>query len=156
MLLNILCGFLIPWFFGMWLYFKNSKVVLTIAPFSAATSFVVNIWGTYNNFWLFTPILEPKTASILPADIGLFPVVACFNIHFIQKNNSHPFLLILMFSIGLTLIEMGIFYLGKVSYFNGWNFIWTFISYLIPALITYSYFCLLKTKGVLDKELPLI
>ncbi|QRG66280.1 CBO0543 family protein [Brevibacillus choshinensis] len=151
MLVNILFGFLIPWFFGIWLFFKNPKVVLTIAPFSSAISFIVNIWGTYYNFWLFTPLLEPKTASMLPADIGLFPVAACFNIHFIQKKSSNPFLLILMFSIGLTLIETGYFYLEKVSYYNGWNFIWTFFSYLTPALLTYGFFYLLKTKGVLEK-----
>lgn len=113
MLINILFGLLLPWVFGIWLYFKNPKVVLTIAPFRSAISFIVNIWGTYNKFWLFTPLLEPKTASMLPADIGLFPVVACFNIYFIQKNNSHLFFL---FDSRFNYIRL------LLSFKNEWNF----------------------------------
>ncbi|WP_103106621.1 CBO0543 family protein [Brevibacillus reuszeri] len=152
MLNNILLGFVIPWIFGLWLYTVNPKLVLTMAPFSSVISFLVNHWGIYNGLWILTPILKIKTTSTIPMDIGLFPIISCFTCYFIQKSRFHPFLWILLFSTGQTILELTAYFYGKVLYSNDWNFAGTFLSYLIPGLITYYYFCLLRKKNVFDNE----
>lgn len=52
---NIIIGFIIPWIFGIWLYKRNPKVVLLIAPIGIAIAFLINEWGI-DYFWQFEPI----------------------------------------------------------------------------------------------------
>ncbi|MBY0085911.1 hypothetical protein HP567_011480 [Brevibacillus sp. M2.1A] len=154
MLINILLGFVFPWIFGIWLYLQSPKIVLTIGPFASVLSYIVNVWGIYNHYWILTPVLEVKTASVLPMNLGIFPVIACFTYYLILRTRIHPYFWILFFSVAQTILESIAYYFGKVQYFNGWNIGGTFLSYLIPAIITYMYFVLLKAKGVLEKHDP--
>lgn len=154
MLINILLGFVFPWIFGIWLYLRSPKIVLTIGPFASVLSYIVNVWGIYNHYWILTPVLEVKTASVLPMNLGIFPVIACFTYFLIFRTRTQPVLWILFFSVAQTLLESIAYSFGKVQYFNGWNIGGTFLSYLIPAIITYIYFVLLISKGVLEKNDP--
>jgi len=152
MLSNILLGFLIPWIFGIWLYSVMPRLVLTIAPFASVISFLVNNWGIYNQLWVLRPVLKIQTTSTIPVNIGLYPIISCFTCYFILRSRFHPFFWILLSSTGQTVLEMTAYYYGRVLYDNGWNFAGTFVSYLIPGLITYYYFGILRKRNVFDNE----
>lgn len=143
MFINITAGFVIPWIFGYMLYTKNKNTLLHIAPFASAISYTVNVWGFKSHFWRLVPIyLEDLTS--LPFNIGLFAVVPSYLVYFILKQKVNPYLLIVIFSISMTLAEgIGVLF-GWVMYFNGWNIGWTFVSYLIPYFIVYLYYITLK------------
>ena len=152
MLSNILLGFLIPWIFGIWLYSVMPRLVLTIAPFASVISFLVNNWGIYNQLWVLRPVLKIQTTSTIPVNIGLYPIISCFTCYFILRSRFHPFFWILLSSTGQSILEMAAYYYGRVLYNNGWNFAGTFVSYLIPGLITYYYFGILRKRNVFDNE----
>ncbi|WP_275175823.1 hypothetical protein [Bacillus tropicus] len=74
---NIIIGFIIPWIFGIWLFKRNPKVVLLIAPIGIAVAFLINEWGV-NYFWQLKPIFKNIGLSAYPLNFGLYPVLVCF------------------------------------------------------------------------------
>lgn len=56
----------------------------------------------------------------------------------------NAFIIIFLFTLLTTCIEgLGVIF-GRVVYHNGWNIGWTFISYLIPAVLNYIYYLYMK------------
>ncbi|MFC7393515.1 CBO0543 family protein [Scopulibacillus cellulosilyticus] len=149
MIQSFLIGFVLPWIFGIWLYLKNPKVILTIAPFMSVVAFTVNQWGYYFEFWDLVPILKDETASAIPLNLGIYPVLSSLMIHLIQTKKSNPYLWIFILTIFTTFLELICLILGKVVYHNGWNIFWTFVSYLIPYWLTYLYYKLLKHHDII-------
>jgi len=132
-------GFIIPWIFGFILYKKESIIVLLIAPVGMTVAFILNEWGT-NYFWQFEPIFRNRSLSALPLNLGFYPVLASFLIYFKIKKRLNTFLLLICFTLFTTGFEgIGLIF-GKVEYFNDWNIIGTFISYLIAYIIIYGYY----------------
>jgi hypothetical protein len=153
MILNIIVGFVIPFIFGIFLYRKDRKVIIFIAPIASVISFVINEIGYSSEWWEFSPSFqENETLSALPMDIGLFPFLACLMIHIMLKKNIKPFFMILIFSIFTTLIEFVGFILEKVKYQKGWNIFYTFLSYTCAYILGYLYFKLIK-KSVFPQNL---
>lgn len=148
MLINFIFAFLIPWILGAWLYTKNDRIVLTITPAFSAFSFLVNHLGVQGGYWDITPILDDKSFSGLFYDIGIYPVHATLLAYLIHRKKQKPFILIVLFAAGMTLLEAFGYYFGRVIYGNGWNFGWSFVSYLIPLWFTYFYYVFLKRKGL--------
>jgi len=58
--------------------------------------------------------------------------------------------MILIFSILTTATEGAALILDKVHYENGWNILWTFLSYLTPYSICYCYYLKLKKLKILN------
>lgn len=139
MSINIIFGFIIPWIFGYILYIKDRRMLLYITPFASAVSHTVNFWGFKSNFWRLVPLNLEDLAS-LPFNIGLFAVFPSYLIYYISKKKTNPYLLIVTFSILMTILEQIAVLFGWVMYFNGWNISWTFISYFIPYLIVYAFY----------------
>lgn len=140
MIINFIFGFAIPWIFGSWLYIKDRKLVLHIFPVSSMLSLAFNLLGFYF-FWDFKPIFSRvQTISALPLNLGLFPVLGCFMIHYIKNTKLNAFMLIFIFSTIITLSEWIGVEIGRVIYFNDWNIIFTFFSYLTSLLLTYWYY----------------
>lgn len=57
MLWNITYGFIVPWILGIWIYKRNSKIVILIAPIGVVTATVINEWG-FNYFWKLKPFFS--------------------------------------------------------------------------------------------------
>ncbi|MBM7646376.1 hypothetical protein JOD45_002604 [Scopulibacillus daqui] len=148
MLSNILIGFIVPWIFGVWLYLINPKAVLTIAPFMSVIAYTVNQWGFYVEFWDLMPVLKDKTASAVPFNLGIYPVLSSLMIHFVHTRKSNPYLWIFIAALFTTFLELTLLISGKIVYHNGWNIFWTFISYLLPYWFVYLYYKVLKHHGV--------
>ncbi|WP_426629884.1 CBO0543 family protein [Priestia megaterium] len=102
-------------------------------------AFILNDLGS-NYFWQFKPTFRDLSLSALPLNIGFYPVLSAFLIYFKVKKQINTIFLLLCFTLFTTGFEgMGLV-LGKVEYFNGWNIIGTFISYLIAYFIIYGYY----------------
>lgn len=82
--------------------------------------------------------------SALPLDLGLYPLLGSYFIFLIQRNIINPFFGILLFAVVVTGMEWAAVKIEKVTYYNGWNIGWTFVSYLVPFTIIYGYYRLVK------------
>jgi len=138
-LVNIIMGFIVPWIFGFILYKKEPIIVLLIAPIGMTVAFILNEWGT-NYFWQFEPTFRNRSLSALPLNMGFYPVLSSFLIYFRLKKKGNTIMLLLCFTLFTTGFEGVGLVVGKVEYFNEWNIIGTFISYLIAYFIIYGYY----------------
>ncbi|MMZ56955.1 hypothetical protein D1872_188670 [compost metagenome] len=150
MIINILFGFIIPWIFGMWLYKKDKKIVLIIAPLGSVLSYTFNLLGHHLELWSFKPILKTKQLSAFPLDIGLYPVISSYLIYLVQKRVANPYLILLIFSLVTTFLEYSALVFGGVSYNHDWNIFWTFWSYALPYFIIYRFYIELKKIKVFN------
>ncbi|MES5930245.1 hypothetical protein QCI77_30615 [Bacillus cereus group sp. MG9] len=150
MLFNILIAFVLPWAVGiLHLYKKERRILPLIGSFSCVVAFVVNEFGFYCGFWRIVPILDQKTLSALPFNIGIYPILASYLIFFIKKN-KRPYLTVFFISLFTTFFEMILVLSGKILYGNGWNIIWTFFSYIIPYTWVYWYYLYLRKLQVMS------
>lgn len=148
MILNIILGFIIPWIFGVILYFKDRKTVLIIAPFSSIIAYIVNEFGFHLNFWRVVPVNINGDHTSISVNLGLYSVLGCYLIHYILKEHMNSYSIILIFAIATTMLEyLGVLF-NLVIYGNGWNIGWTFLSYLIPYLLLYFYYLKLRAIKV--------
>jgi len=144
MTLNIVIGFIIPWIFGVTLYFKDRKTVLIIAPFSSILGYTVNEFCFHLNFWRLVPVNINDDLTSMSVNLGLYPILGCYLIYYISKKHVNPYLIIFIFTIVTTILEyLGVLF-DLVSYGNGWNIGFTFLSYLIPYLLIYWYYLHVK------------
>jgi hypothetical protein len=148
MILNIIICLVIPWIFGVVLYFLDKKTLLVIAPFFGVIAYTVNEFGFHLNLWRLAPVNIADDLTSLTANIGLYPILAAYLIFFIQRKKGKAYLIILIFTLLTTLLEYFGVLLHAVQYGNGWNIGWTFLSYLIPYLLAYWYYKKLKKIGV--------
>lgn len=65
--------------FGIYLYRENFPIILTIAPFSAVVSFLINAVGFSLEWWNLNHYMSIETVSALPLNIGLYPVLGCYS-----------------------------------------------------------------------------
>ena len=147
MVLNIVIGFIIPFILMVILYFKDKKVLLIIAPFASVIAYTVNAIGFYFGFWDLYPFGN-KIIVHVPVDIGLYPMLAAYMIYYIHCKRIKPFAVIFFFTLLTTCLESVGLIMGLVVYGNGWHLGGTFISYLIPYILNYSYYMYLKKLGV--------
>lgn len=147
MILNIVLGFIIPWIFGGILYFKDKKIILIIAPFSSILAYTVNEICFHLNFWRLIP-LNIDDCSSISVNLGLYPILGCYLIYYISTKHINSYLIILIFTVTTTIFEYLAFLFKLVTYGNGWNVGWTFVSYLIPYLLIYWYYLKLKVIKV--------
>lgn len=149
MLFNIIIAFIIPWISGIIFYFKDRKVLFTIAPFQSVIAYTVNSIGFFYNLWSVYPHEYGKFTTI-PYDLGIYPILSVYLIHYINKEKFNPYLLIMTATIFTTFLELLGILSGKVLYSNGWNLGFTFISYLLPYLINYWFYIQLKKMKIFD------
>lgn len=148
MLSYFILGFIFPWILSVYLFKKNKATILTIAPFTAVVALVLNEIGLYFELW---DILPQNTEPIncLPLDLGLYPVLASYYIHCVQRKYLRPWLLLFLNCIVTTALESIYVLIGKIVYHNGWNIFFTFGSYLVGYLFVYLYYLLLRRNKIL-------
>ncbi|WP_209124702.1 hypothetical protein [Alkalihalobacillus sp. BA299] len=150
MLFNILLGFIIPWVILLFALRNHLKLVILFTPIGAVIAFLFNEVG-FQYFWGMKPIYKNVTLSALPINLGVFSVMACFICYFFTKRKVNPLVLILVFSLILTVIEWIVVVYEILFYFNGWNIGWTYLSYVLAFVLTYGYYVLLVKYNILRK-----
>lgn len=140
---NLSLGFIIPWLFGCYLLKNDMKTIITIGPIASLIAFAVNDLGVHIQWWSHEPS-HLGSVSLFTSNVGLFPIVACFMIHFIKLHQGKYKVVIFISTVLLSALEGVSLVLNKVNYTNGWNFGWTFISYIVSLSIVYRYNLLLK------------
>lgn len=138
MLLNWLIGFFLPLMLGFKLILQERKLFFAFYPMVAAIACASDDLG-FEYFWHFYPNFDESSYSSLPFNLGIFPIVTCAMLHFIYNKNIKTWLAILASTVLLTSSEWILKMLGMVTYFNGWNIGYTFLSYLLPSLAAYFY-----------------
>ena len=149
MIFNIFIGFIIPWISGIIFYFTDRKNLFIIAPLSSAVAFVVNSFGFYYGFWAIAPHKYGQFSTI-PFDLGLYPILSVYLIHYINKTKINRYLLITIATLFTTLLEWFGILTGRVVYSNDWNLSFTFIIYLIAYLLGYWFYIQLKKMRVFN------
>ncbi|OBZ10310.1 CBO0543 family protein [Bacillus sp. FJAT-26390] len=145
MWVNIIFGFIIPWLVALYLVRKSPKTLLLIYPVGALVSMAINSLGFQMRFWDFTPLIpNDESVSALPLDLGLYPIIACFMIWTIMLHRNKTALILFLFVLFTTLLEYVGLLIGKVTYGNGWNIGFTFLSYLLALGFVYIYFRILE------------
>ena len=140
MIINIMLGFIIPWALGLIILKKNIKIIIIFAPFASMVAFMLNDLGTSLGFWDLEPIInEDESASALPLNLGIFPVIACLMIYLLLHSNINRIILIISTGIFITTLEAISKAVGYCHYNNGWNIFYTFLSYLTALLLVYLY-----------------
>ncbi|WP_279626114.1 CBO0543 family protein [Halobacillus dabanensis] len=135
----MILAFVLPWTFGiLHLYRKDKKVIPLIGSIFSIMAFIINEMGLYFGFWEVAPFPKQKTLSVIPFNMGVYPILASYLIFFI-KCKGNPYIIILLMTLFTTALECIYVLLGRVVYGNGWNLLYTFISYLIPYIIIYQY-----------------
>lgn len=147
MLENIVIALIIPWVLILILYFKDRKVLLTIAPFQSSIAYTINAFGFYFGFWDLYPFGHREIVHV-PFDIGIYPMLSAWMVHYIKCKKMSPLIWIFIFTILTTVIESAGVIMGRIVYRKGWNIGWTFISYLIPYILNYVYYVQLKKSEV--------
>ncbi|CAH1215144.1 hypothetical protein PAECIP111891_04216 [Paenibacillus allorhizoplanae] len=141
MLYNIIFGFILPWVLVLFLIRKQPVLFIIISPITAVISMLINTIGFYFGFWNLKPHFEENPIiSGIPFDMGLYPVLGSLLVYTLSKRNVrlHPIFIIFMFSLFITFLEYLAFHFTFVTYGNGWNIGWTFISYSIAFLCVTS------------------
>lgn len=142
MIVNFLVGFIFPWMFGS----RFLKVDKRIFLFVVFISNVICIWADYKKYWVLKPRLKKRQyLTTLPFNFGLYPVSASLMILCIEKIKM-PYFVIYSFAFLTTVAEFCYRLMGKVKYYNGWNILKTFFSYLIPYYLIYKYYLILKLR----------
>ncbi|WLR50378.1 hypothetical protein LC040_14055 [Bacillus tianshenii] len=150
MFINITIGLIIPWLIGVYLYRKAPIMVILIAPIGGLISFILNDWG-FNYFWEVTPVYKNTSLSALPYCLGLYPILACSFIYFLQKKVINDLILMLLFTIVSTISERIAVMLGKIHYTNGWSIFFTLTFYFAGFLTTFIYYRILVNRKILPK-----
>ncbi|MCM3791461.1 hypothetical protein M3221_24360 [Domibacillus indicus] len=145
----IIAALVIPWLIAiLHLNSKNKKLIPLIAPMTSAAAFLINELWFHFNFGEVYPFPDQKTLSALPFNIGLYPVVGCYLIFFIRRN-ERPYLTVVLMSSVITLAEFIFLLMGGVTYTNGWNIFWTWIAYFAVFIFLYSFYLYLKKLKVI-------
>jgi len=150
MLLNFIAGFILPWIISIKYIKKNPEIFIVIAPIGTTLAYTINSWAFHFGYWKVTPV-SYNYFSTLPFDLGLYPVYACLMVVLISAYKNNPYLIVFIASVFLTFLEFIALMFGKVIYTNGWNIGLTFISYLVPLLMSYWYYLLAIRLKIINK-----
>ncbi|WP_308635473.1 CBO0543 family protein [Paenibacillus silvisoli] len=145
MALNVLIGFILPWLtVGLYLLKKDIRILVLMFPVGAMVSFATNLFGFHFELWNMKPFMNEEAYAALPYNFGTFPLLGCLMLHLIDRTRLHPIFWLIACSLCKTGLEGISVWVGRVTYDNGWNIGWTFVSYLAANLIGYAYFHLLR------------
>lgn len=151
MLFNIMFGMIIPWMICIYFFTKEPRLVIMLFPLGATIAFLFNDLGLVQ-FWTVNPVYLNPSLSIVPYNIGYFPMIAIIFAYVLKKRRIHPFYLVLLFTFVVSFIEYIFLLTGKVVYHTGWNMVWTGITYIIGFGLCTLYIKLSSSYRLLTKK----
>lgn len=143
MIQNIIFYFILPWVVIIFILKVDFKTILLVSPLASIIAHIINIWTISYHFVELSPYHVETNLASLPMILGIVPTFSSVLIYLI-KISGFSIVWIIIFTFALTFLEAINVHLDNVRYFNGWNFIWTYLSYLIGFCIVYGYYKLLK------------
>ncbi|MBM7552374.1 hypothetical protein [Thalassobacillus pellis] len=150
MVINILCGTIIPLIILFMFFKKYPELVILIYPVGISIAFLANDWGA-DLFWQVMPKHENPSLSMMPYNIGYFPLMAVAFSYIKVKKSIKSGILILSFAITTTFIEFLGLTVGKIQYYNNWNIFYTFFIYLSGFIAASIYVNLLWRYKIILK-----
>jgi hypothetical protein len=144
----ILC-FILPWIIGIFLYFKDKGMMVTIAPFSCSIGFILNTIGIDLGYFYPMQIgnMKPHTIAIF-ANIGLLTVEACIFIYLIAHTKIRVVILNLILSVIASLLDMIFIYANILVYTKGWNLQFSLLTYFLTFFVIYLYYLWIKNLQI--------
>jgi hypothetical protein len=85
-IINICAGLIIPWIFGIILYFKDKKVLFLFGPFAGLKAYTLNEFGFHLNFWRYIPVYLKDDLTTVSANLGFFLILSCYLIYYLRKK----------------------------------------------------------------------
>lgn len=150
MLLNVITGFIIPWILAIFL-FKDRRFLILVALVGCVIAFVMNELGFFANMWKLYP-WNLEYISTIPFNLGFFALYPHYFIMAIEKYHVKPIIAIAVMSALVTVAEFCGFLIGRVIYDNGWNLIFTYLSYFFASAMNYQAYKAIKKAGFLDEN----
>lgn len=148
----IIFGLLLPWVGIFWLWLKAPRETIVIYPFAAMVGMAFSCLGAQFGLFVFLPHYTSPTYPTLFVDFGLYPMVAVAAIFAIHHQHRRPLLILLAMAAILTLAEAIVWFMHWVDYGHGWNFVFTYISYLLAVWLVYGYYRWLLAQGILERH----
>lgn len=139
MFFHIIIGFILPWILGAYLFKNQTKLFIIFYPVGVATSILINEIG-FNYFWKMDIVFQESSLTSIPYDVGLYPILGCLFICVIHYKKMPILITFLVFTLVTIFGEYILVFLEKLVYRNGWNIIWTGVSYLLAYSIFYVYY----------------
>jgi hypothetical protein len=137
--------FIIPWFIGIFLYFKDKQLIVTIAPFACAIGFILNTIGI--DLGCFYPLqignIKPHTLAIFP-NVGLLTIESCIFIFMVHHSRIKLLILNLVLTTIASVIDSIFLYTNILVYKKGWNIPFTLLTYFLTFYIIYFYYLRIK------------
>ncbi|MFQ3542581.1 CBO0543 family protein [Halobacillus rhizosphaerae] len=147
---NVIIGLLIPTGIIIYLFKKSQKLTLLLYPLGVTIAVGGCDWGD-GYFWDVSPLnTQNPSLSSFPFNIGYFPLLATSFGYTKEKKITKTPLLIFIFTIITTLLELSAVLSGKVVYAHGWNIYFTFGIYIAGFIGTTCYINALKKYGILE------
>ncbi|MDQ0220457.1 hypothetical protein ELQ35_14120 [Peribacillus cavernae] len=151
MLQYLIVGFILPCILVFYLYLKIPKFIIIFYPIGITAALLINDWG-FNYFWKLKHTFNELSLSALPFNLGLFPTLGCLFIGSIHYHKLNMLAAFLIFTGFTTLIEFFGVLAGEVIYRNGWNILWTALSYFTAYIIAYIYYKLVIRYKILQSN----
>lgn len=150
LLITLIIGFLIPFTIGIFIYLKDFRVIMLIAPIACAVAFILNTLGIVLGY--FSPTVDNINPYLITGitNVGLFSLEPCILIFAVRHSKIKPIYLLLLITIFSLLIDLALLSTNFLIYENGWNIIYSFIMFLISFLIVYLYYLLLKKLNIFE------
>lgn len=122
-----------PWIL-FWIISDKSQLrrLFISGTFAAMLALIVDIFQHNFRWWTLKEEILPMLNVVLSADLGLYPVQAMLLVQFLPSNKDYWPYYIIGLSCFNTAGEYILHRLDELIYMNGWNYGWTFLSYLIP------------------------
>ncbi|MDF2547159.1 MAG: hypothetical protein K0R93_2057 [Anaerosolibacter sp.] len=122
-----------PWAL-FWIVSDKSRLrrLFITGTFGSMIALIVDIFQHSFRWWTLEDDIIPRLDIELSADLGLYPVQAMLLVQFLPDNKRKWPYWIIGLSCFNTAGEYILHLLGELVYTNGWNYGWTFLSYLIP------------------------
>ncbi|SDZ83307.1 hypothetical protein SAMN05421743_101356 [Thalassobacillus cyri] len=138
MFLNIIVGTMIPWIICIYFFTKEPRLVILLFPVGATIAFLINDLGQVF-FWTVTPDYLNPSLSIVPYNIGYYPMLAIIFAYVLIKSRIRPVYLVFLFTLAASCMEYIGLVAGKVDYHSGWNILLTALTYPIGFILCILY-----------------
>ncbi|MFC7322569.1 hypothetical protein [Halobacillus campisalis] len=134
---NIIAGFIIPWIFGIYMYRKAPEIFFTTAPITALIAVTCNQAGIHLGLWEVHHMPKVTLADSIFLDLGIFTIAGSSFTYFLAYKKKNRYLLLTLFTLGMTSLEYLSIVMEIVSYSDKWNIFYTFLMYAAGFLTLY-------------------
>ncbi len=113
-----------------WGDWKNWKLYYPTLLFYICGSLLENIVTNHKNLWLFYGSHSTDIYIDLVFDFLIFPCLIILFLSNYPQEKRKQFLHVFIFLLVMSLVEVILFLNGDLTYYNGWNVLWSVFVYM--------------------------